>query len=136
MNISRHQHIGDIQTATSLQDIVDDGREFAESIDFSRRDHETIPELVRTMRDVREDLSRNDPRSAYTKLDWYFTCGPLAHARTEEDFIESLAESVAGAYAVDTEKYVEAQIGLYQLYEKFKEKFGPIKGDAPEEMYA
>ncbi|MEM4247706.1 MAG: hypothetical protein QXH80_00400 [Candidatus Nanoarchaeia archaeon] len=135
MGISRHQHIGDIQTAMSLQELVDEGREFTDSIEFSRRDAYTVPELVRIAHDVREDLSNNDPRSAYTKLDWYFNRGPLAHARTEEDFIDSLAEGVSGAYAVDTEKYVEAQIGLYQLYEKFKEKFGPIKGYAPEEMY-
>jgi hypothetical protein len=133
---SRHQEIGDIQTASTLQELIEDGREFTNSIDFSRRDSETIPELVRIMQDVREDLSNDDPRSAYTKLDWYFTKGPLAQARTEEELLESLSEGVSGAYAVNTEKYVEAQIGLHNLYMGFQKRFGPIKGDAPKEMYA
>jgi hypothetical protein len=132
---SRHQEIGDIQSSGDLQELIENGRELIGSIEFSRRDLETIPELVQIMRDVNEDLTNGDPRDAYTKLDCYFTTGPLAQARTEEDLLESLSEGVPGAYAVDTAKYVDAQIGLHNLYEKFKKQFGPIKGPAPQIMY-
>jgi len=132
---SKHQEIGDIQSSTDLQELIETGREFTSSIDFARRDFATIPELVRIVQDVRQDLENGDARSAYTKLDSYFTTGPLAQARTEEELLESLSEGVPGAYAVDTAKYVDAQIGLHNLYVKFQKQFGPIRGDAPQEMY-
>jgi len=119
---STHQIIGGIETETDLDDILADAKDLTD-LDFSDRDTATLPELVDATRKVHEDLENGNAYAAFEKLTWYFNSpkSPLAHLRTEEDILDYLSgPGVSGAYAINPAKMVDAQVGLFKIYEKLK----------------
>lgn len=137
---SKHQDIASLMDARTVEEVLDEAADFIDE-EFTPVEKDAVPELARTVEDVRADFQNSDLRAGIEKLRWYATKSQMAYAITDELVERHLnVNEVPGAYKINTERITEIHLGMLAMYANLSKKLSVRKqslklAQAPSVMY-